>query len=669
MSKKKSPKHPRRPAIGQMVPAVARELRAAEALMEREQWAEARARLEPLADRFPMHAEVVRALAFTFYQLEGMPRYMVLCERLHRLVPEDAETTLALATAYLATQRIALTVRTLRHFLTRWPRHPRTDHARELLAEVEPQLAEILAEMGLTGEDGAEVAAWHEEALGLIEQGDYAQGRRLEERVLERRPDFTAALNNINLSYTLEGRLEDALTANQRVLANAPQNVHALSNLTRTLCLAGRIADARTWAARLKEAPANSPEAWVKKAEALSFLGDNDGVLEALAQAKQAGYAKPPLLDPLGAHLAAVACWRVGREREARRWWKQALNLVPAFDLAQANLDDLRKPVGARHAPWPFGLSYWMSAKMISDLRAAITPLIAHQDVEATAQALRGLLRAHPSLAALVPLLLDHGDPVGRELGLHLAEAAGDATLLAALRDFALSQRGPDSQRMAAARVASSAGLLPSEPIRMWWEGEWRELVLLAFEVDGEPVEELPQEVATRLIEGIEALRNGDAPRAEVLFRQADALAPDIPSIQNNLVALYEAQNHAEEAEALARQIHVRFPDNLIAAANVARLAALRGDTSEAAALLDPLLMRQRLHISELRVLCAAEIERYLVEKDTANATTWLELWTALDPEHPALDYMRLRLNLRAIMERSATRKPRRPTSSAAARP
>src|SRR5205823_6319534 len=125
----------------------------------------------------------------------------------------------------------------------------------------------------LSGEEGFEQAIQHEEAQVLLEAGQWADARKLEEQLLRRDPHFAPALNNISLSYWAEGKLSLAVSAAQRVLEFAPDNYHARSNLTRYLFLSGRIAEAQQSADRLKAIGSTHGDVWLKKAEALSLLG------------------------------------------------------------------------------------------------------------------------------------------------------------------------------------------------------------------------------------------------------------------------------------------------------------------------------------------------------------------------------------------------------------
>src|SRR5437588_11846996 len=107
-------------------------------------------------------------------------------------------------------------------------------------------------------------------------------------------------------------------------------------------------------------------------AEALSFLGDDAGVLAAYAGAQK---MRPKPRGGTAAfleHLAGVAAYRQGREAEARRHWQAALRHQPSFEGIQENLDDLRKPVGQRHAAWPFHLRYWLTEAVLRQLVTCI---------------------------------------------------------------------------------------------------------------------------------------------------------------------------------------------------------------------------------------------------------------------------------------------------------
>jgi tetratricopeptide (TPR) repeat protein len=655
--KKKRPnkKHPRT-----RTPQLRLALVEAQALMRRGQWLEARDRLEGLERRHPRDPEVLLLLLSAYQQLRDHVRLRAVSERLAPLVPNSPDVPLAAAAADLANGFPARALRTYQSFLARWPDHPAAEQVRRTVAGLETDLGRMLEDVGLSGPDGLELAALHEEIQCLLAEGRYPETRAKAAELLRRKPRFAAALNNGGEASFREGRFAEAVAAAEHVLGFDPDNFHALSNLTRYLFLGGRLAEARAAAERLKAVRSENPDVWPKKAEALSFLGDDQGVLAAWEGARLAGEDNLPSHGALLVHLAAVAACRLGREDEGRRLWQTALRRQPSLDLARANLDDFERPPGQRHAPWPFTITYWLPAATVDDLRRRLEAPLRRDDA-AFRTAARGFLEAHPELTALAPFMLDHGDGPTREFALRLASMAQTPELLAALRDFALGRRGTDEMRMQAGQAATEAGLIPTGPVRFWSNGEWTEVLLLGYEIYWEPKHQNhAPEVERWGIEAIEATNRGDGRRAEELLRKALEVEPDAPDLQNNLAAALQAQGRFEEGEALVRRLHARHPDYFFARAAVARMHALDADFDKAKELLAPLLTMRRLHITEFRALCSAQIDLLMEEGQRDGARTWLELWERADPDGPLLDHYRYRVEA-PPWQRGRGKKPRRP--------
>jgi tetratricopeptide (TPR) repeat protein len=618
------------------------ELDEADALIRRKQWTEARELLESLDRRYPNRPEVLGMLVNANYDLKDMHGYQRACERLIKLLPNDPDVTVGLAGAYLTNFRPALALRTFRRFVERWPDDPRAAHAHGTIAELEAAMPELLAEVELSGEEGMRVAILHEEMQSALGQGDAAQVRKISEQLLRLQPEFPPALNNMSQAFFMQSQLDQAIATARRVLAFAEHNVHALSNLTRYLCLKGQVDEAREWGEHLKRAEGPAAEMWLKQAEALSYLGDDEGVLEAFRGAERTGELNPPRGNPLLYHLAAVAALRLGHEAEARRYWQQAFKHAPGMAFVQENLDDLRKPVGERDGPWSFAFGYWLTPKAISDLNTLVVAPAQRKGDQAFAISVRRYLQRHPEVAAVIPLLLDRGDPAARQFALMAAKTAQTPELLAALRDFALGQRGPDNLRHQAAQAADEAGLFPDRRVRMWLKGEWRELILMGFEISGEAENPLGPKVAPLMSKAMEALHARQGAKAEQLLEQAIVLGPDEPSLLNNLALAYEQQGRHAEAEALTREIHERFPDYLFARIALARLHMRDGDLDAAEELIKPLLARRKLHYIEATALFGAQVDLSIAQGNTDAARTWLDIWAGMDQDNPEIARRRL---------------------------
>ncbi|HLF26733.1 MAG TPA: tetratricopeptide repeat protein [Anaerolineae bacterium] len=645
MSKKKRDTQPKpdrqmvRPPSGQLLSRLSE----VESLTQRRRWGEAAELLESLDRRYPHRAEVLTELVNVYYELGDRLGYQRACENLHRVTPRDPDLTLALAGAYLSNLHPALALHTFRRFLERWPDHARAAEVRKTLSELEPALDGVLDEVGVEGDEGFALALQHETVQAYLEQGRYREARQAAEELLRRHPKFAPALNNISQTYFAEGKLDRAIATTQQVLAFDPDNVHALSNLARYLVLSGRVGETPPLLERLKASSAKAAEVWLKKAEALSVVGDDHGVLELFRQAEQSGDLNEMPTSAMVYHLAAVAALRAGGESDARRYWQQALKLNPGLDLARQNLDDLRKRVGERHAPWALPLANWVTRQAIEDFAAQIEPAARRDDAEAVSQGARRFLRRHPEVVGVMPILLDRGDPDGREFAVRLALMARTPELLAALRDFALGQHGPDQLRFEAAQAANQAGLLSPGLTRLWMDGAWREIMLMGFELHDDPLISHPPQVEALLIEAIQAIRDDDPQTAERLLKQALEIEPDMPDLTNNLAMAYEMQGRSPEAQALVRQTCERHPDYVFACLGLARLHVTQGRLDEAKALLAPLLARRRWHFSEFTSFCSAQIDLLLAEGNRDAAQSWLEMWGDVNPEDPALErYRRL---------------------------
>lgn len=261
-------------------------------------------------------------------------------------------------------------------------------------------------------------------------------------------------------------------------------------------------------------------------------------------------------------------------------------------------------------------------------------------------------LEHHPEIQALVPVLFDRGDPKARELALQIAQIAQTPELLAALREFALSQRGPDKMRDEAARIASKAGLIPKGPVRMWMNGQWQDILLLDYELNDEPTFRHARPVEQWLEESVEAEQEGDLDRAEDLIRRALGVESDAPDLLNNLATLHELRGRKQEAETLLRQLIEKHPDYSFPRINMARVCMARGDLEQAEALLQPLLTRTRFNIGEFGFFCNAQMELLMAKRQTDGARKWLELWSGIDPDNPLIDDWRRRLRGRAPLRR-----------------
>jgi tetratricopeptide (TPR) repeat protein len=376
-------------------------------LIDRGCWDDARDLLEDQLQHHPHRLDSLYALLEVYQHFQQYSRYTRTCRRLIRLDPDEPELHLMLASGLLATGCPASSLKSFRRFVDRWPDHPLAESAREELSKLEPLPREMLKESGIIGDDAFELAEQHEQIMAHLSEGEFDEVMRLAERLLVRWPDFVPARNNLSEAYFRRGEPDRAIAAARRVLELDPDNFHAQANLTRYLYLSGSKEEVAACASRLKALHSDNPDVWSKKAETFAYLGDDEGVLEALRGAEDADDLDPSPSTALLHHLGAVALLRQGDSKEARWHWRKALSIDPDFRMAAENLADFEKPSSERHAPWAFGLEHWLRREAIDQMVREL-PTEKSADEE-TSQRLARFFERHPELRTIIPALLDGG--------------------------------------------------------------------------------------------------------------------------------------------------------------------------------------------------------------------------------------------------------------------
>jgi len=595
--------------------------------------------LEELDKKFPRQPEVLSLKANAYIDIGNEHGYLHTMYYLHNLTPNRAEVKLGLAVAYLNNGQMALALQTFRQFLKQWPRDERGAEIRVTIPELERGLAKMLGELDFTLEAGLEFASKHEELQVLMELGDYQHSKHVAKILLEQRPNFVPALNNLSQVYWLEGNLAAAIESSNKVLDIQPDNVHALSNLTRFLFMQGKEEAALAFAKRLKDSNADATDRWVKKAEALSFIEDDEGVLALLDESKHAGEFDQ--LNESVWHWCAVAEYRKGNIAKARTYWKKTLKLAPYSSFASDNLEELKKPLHERTCPQAFSLDMWLPSGTIKDLSSAVDRAAHQKDDKAFQNKIKAYMNSRPEILHFVPSALALGDSLSRDLALKLADMSAHPALLATLKDFALGREGPDTLRLEASQILSKHGIFESgKSIDLWLQGEWRPILMFGFQISPDPPEQPTlRPAAQRLMEqAIHALREKNGSKAEGFLRKALELQPQEPSLLNNLAVALNLQGKNDESEDLADRITERFPDYFFGQAIAARRAIHAGDLEKAKTIVDKMMKKQELHVSEFGILCMCQIELMIADDKPEGAISWFETWKQGYPDDPAIE-------------------------------
>jgi hypothetical protein len=124
------------------------------------------------------------------------------------------------------------------------------------------------------------------------------------------------------------------------------------------------------------------------------------------------------LLSPLVHHFAAASYARLDNTREAKRLWNKVLSQDRHMPLAEDNLGDIQLPVGMRNGAWHFPFQQWVNRDWILRLERLFRSSASRRSDKLQKDFERAF-EAIPALKTTL-ILLDRGDPVGREFALQV---------------------------------------------------------------------------------------------------------------------------------------------------------------------------------------------------------------------------------------------------------
>jgi len=513
--------------------------------------------------------------------------------------------------------RIGIALANYQLFLRCWPDHGNTQKAKNAIELIEPECEANIQGMGF-GDAGLELLVMHEETLECIQSGKFEDAAEKCLELLKLAPDCMPARNNLALAYFQFGSIEKAVHAAEETCHLAPDNRFAEATLGKLRFLSGQEDEANAIADRIVVNPPTEQDPLAAAIELLSFLGRDENIVVLSETAADRGIADPRCQAMVLHHLAVAQC-RLGDEKAARSSWKKCLKGMPTHVDARENLDDLDS--GQGHAPWADSIGKWIPRAICDnmfDSRSAISKT-GHFN----------LTNDYPAVAALIPALLDRGDPLGREMAMKMAAADGSPAMLDALQQFAFGSRGPDTMRLEALNILGRQGRVDSGPHRFYSRGKWTEIKLFMAEIHWETTECGAPWVQELVETGTEALSNGDFALAEESFNRILDKEPDNCSAAYNVcVAWLERDGEAGRRRAQARmeEIHEQFPDYLFAPISLAQFAAIDGDLDRARDLLEPILRAKKLHASEAIALFTTQVQIAIKRREFDSAKQSLAL-------------------------------------------
>lgn len=612
-----------------------------EYLMDQGSFSRALEEVLSLRKRFPKVPALARLAVVAAQRTRDQRETLKAAESWYALEPEEPEAAWAMALAYTFSNYLTLGL----DFLERYDQDgkPMTQTLKDLKRDMQKSWPEALSQTPLAErEDTKELAMLHETSQLALHRNEIEQVIQLTEQLIERVPNWPPPYNNRSLAQFLRGDLDAAITTCKQVLAHCEaDNLHALSNLIRYLALQGRREEAKEYVPSLLRASSDLPDLWLKKVEALSFLGADEELLKLYEQLPQGEHLKTLMEPQRILHMFGVAAARLGHDQMAKKLFRQAVGLSEGFQISALNIADLKKPPGQREGAWAFAEGYWLPPSVQEPLLDAIKKMGKSRNknlIESTRQFARNYVQEHPILLQAMPLLFERGAPDDRSLFLTLAQFLKTEETLQLLKDFCLGPQGTDQERHSISQFLTDEGLLPrNQMLPMWSGGKQTEILLFSIDITTEPLNS-PRPLQLLLEEALGAFHEEDLERAAYALHQANERYPENTAVLQNMAALYERQGEHDKSIALTKKAVEIDPNYELGRCQLALHALIReGDIDAAEEWLAPVLQSERLHISAFRAFCQAQILLAAAKEQPTAVQSWTEIWREVLSEEPII--------------------------------
>lgn len=524
------------------------------------------------------------------------------------------------------------------------PDHELAPQARDLVPKMKIELLkagkQLLTEKPLSDNEQLALMVEHDYILLCTQHRQSQQVIDLAMPLLERYPTLHSIRNNLSLALFLVGENDAAIKAAQKVLDTDPDNFQALGNATRFFQLTGRFEEAQDTLHRLLSiSPTDKTmDLFTKQVETLSFFGEDQKIIAVYQQAKKEKADSHPIL----LHVTAVSYLRQGDEKMAWRLWKQALKNNPTFAFAEASLEERFLPIDEQDIPWYWPLDYWLPSPVSKSMAQTV---VNHPNSSGKSKrALKEVLAKRPYIPQLFPLMLELGDYNTRKFVIGFADMLDTPETGYMLYQFAQGRFGSLELRMEAISIVTQnyPALLPADKmVPMWVKGKQTSLQMLGFEITEEPEvpNRYPDSVHDKNEQIYKLLTAQKWERGEQLARELIQEVPDFPTAYNNLAMALQGQGRMDEAENLVEEMFEKFPDYLFAVTAKANMLMKEENKNpeEVQKLIQPLLLRSKLHISEFKAMAQTFVKFNLLQQQTDGAMHWLEMWESVDPDDPKL--------------------------------
>ncbi len=591
--------------------------------------------LEPFLESHPRKADLHYYLGYARAKAGDIWGAMPHYERAQKL-SKDPSYWSVLASLYLEVGQRVHALRAFHQVIRYQTDFPLVEDVRGIVAALEETVAETAQSLDLP-------VGRAEEGLYQMERGrreltthNYPAAITASRQAIKIMGNWPPPHNNLALALFWNGQPEEAITVARRTLSHAPDNIHALSNAIRYLGWTGREDEARELWDRLKAISPPDDDARAKITEAAAILDEDEYIYQLLRPL--AGARPGPEPEDQSFYVSerehfylAVAEANTGRQDDARRRLRALRRYWPWSDVL---IESLR--ANKTGAGWSERFPYFHSTELLpKDEIEKFVEMASRQNELSTGQFRREmeqLVACFPQVIRMAEKLILEEDQPDAGIGMLFTIATPEA--YDALRRFALGQLGEDDVRMQAMTRLMEAGEIgEGDTLRIWIEGEWREVQLRAYEIPDD-AEEYDPEVAELINRGIDAHKAGDYDLAEQLFNQALELEPGAKQAYNNLGAIYAYREEHDRAKEMFHNALELDPLYLMPRCNLASYLLDDDDVEGAEAMLKPLIDAPPPHPQDIAFYSYIQARLMYRKKEYRAARRALRVALKANPDH-----------------------------------
>lgn len=325
----------------------------------------------------------------------------------------------------------------------------------------------------------------HDQARALLEEGKFNQAVKLLEELVQGRPDFLAARNNLALGYYYLGLFDKAMDTVHEVLVQDAGNLHGLCNLAVFYQHEGNQEALEELAERLCNIVPFHQEHVFKLATTMGMLGRHEAAFGHFKRLLQNDEMRR---EPSISHYAAVAAYYTGRYAEARRLWQHVKRLDPDCSVADFYLAQMDQRGGEADASEIFSVNYQYLLPFEEQLKRW----------EKSEDGFPADLKDNPLVRSSFFWALRHGDAKTKLQVIQALGLIADQEVEEALQAFLLEPEEDDYLKDMALFVLRSLGVSKMLPVRFGaattmvdpsrvttklpvWEREWQDVINLAM--------------------------------------------------------------------------------------------------------------------------------------------------------------------------------------------